>query len=72
MPRLKLLNTNNCLLPIFAHVNLEGQSTKQSIMKNLLFSILLVNSITAFAKPKGRGKIDPDAKKNTGWRKCEI
>ena len=32
-------------------------------MKNLLFSILLLTSITAFAQPKGMGKNDTDAKK---------
>ncbi len=32
-------------------------------MKNLLFSILLLSSITSFAQPKGMGKNDADAKK---------
>lgn len=32
-------------------------------MKNLLFSILLLANITAFAQPKGMGKNDADAKK---------
>jgi len=32
-------------------------------MKNLLFSILLLTGITAFAQPKGMGKNDADAKK---------
>lgn len=32
-------------------------------MKNLLFSILLMTSVTAFAQPKGMGKNDTDAKK---------
>lgn len=59
----KLLISNNRLLPIFAPENFRGYSTKQNIMKNLLFSILLLANITAFAQPKGMGKNDADAKK---------
>ena len=63
MASLKLLNMKKCLLPIFAHINFRGHSTKQNIMKNLLFSILLLSSTSVFAQPKGMGKNDADAKK---------